>query len=141
MKLMQTITISLPKNAYRQFKHRSQQNQRAIADEVTVAAMAVLPYDEALPIDLEQEVAQLRFFADADLQRAAQTSATEDESERMQRLLEKQQRFGLTFDERQEARLLSRFFNRIMLVRAEAAVLLQKRGLDISYLGTSSKNS
>ena len=95
--------------------------------------MAVLPYDEALPIDLEQEVEQLRFFTDVDLQHAAQTSATEEESERMQRLLEKQQRFGLTFDERQEARLLSRFFNRIMLVRAEAAVLLQKRGLAIPH--------
>lgn len=130
---METITISLPRNAYQQFKHRSQQNQRTIADEVAVAAMAVLPYDETLPLDLEQEVAELHFFTDEDLQQAAQISATEEESERMQHLLEKQQRFGLTFDEQQEVRLLSQFFNRIMLVRAEAAVLLQKRGLAIPH--------
>ncbi|MFH1636628.1 MAG: hypothetical protein ABIG63_21815 [Chloroflexota bacterium] len=135
---MQTITISLPENIYQQFERRSRQNRRAMADEVTAAVMEVLPDDESLPLDLERELAQLRLFANDDLHRAAQMMATDDESERMQQLTEKQQRIGLTPDERQAARLLSRFFNRIMLVRAEAAVLLQERGFDISHLGTFS---
>ncbi len=135
---MQTITISLPETVYKQFKRRSRQNRRAMADEVTAAVMKVLPDDELLPPNLERELAQLRLFANHDLQRAAQMMATDEESERMQQLTEKQQRIGLTPDEQQAARLLSRFFNRIMLVRAEAAVLLQERGFDISHLGAFS---
>jgi hypothetical protein len=52
----------------------------------------------------------------------------------MQELLDKQDEEGLTRKEMQEARQLSELANRIMLVRAKAAVLLKKRGHDIKKL-------
>lgn len=52
----------------------------------------------------------------------------------MQELVEKQQLEGLTEAEKQETQLLSHFFNRVMLVKGKAAVLLQERGYDIKSL-------
>jgi hypothetical protein len=51
----------------------------------------------------------------------------------MQELVEKQQSVGLSDSENQQAQLLSHLFNRMMLVRAKAA-LLKKRGYDVSPL-------
>ncbi|MCA9930674.1 MAG: hypothetical protein KC419_19450 [Anaerolineales bacterium] len=49
-------------------------------------------------------------------------------------MIEKQEAEGLTSSEQQEVVLLRQFANRTMLLRAEAAVLLKSRGLDISSL-------
>lgn len=64
-----------------------------------------------------------------------------DKTGRMQLLVEKQQLEGLTEAEREEAAILSHFFNRVMLVRAKAAVLLKERGYNIDELQTSSSSS
>jgi hypothetical protein len=52
----------------------------------------------------------------------------------MQELTWKQQQEGLTETEQQEAKQLQRLGHRVMLLRAEAAALLQERGFDISSL-------
>jgi hypothetical protein len=46
----------------------------------------------------------------------------------------KQQSEGLTEAEQQEAQQLQRLAHRVILLRAEAAVLLKERGCDISSL-------
>jgi hypothetical protein len=128
---MQTVTISLPDQLYRQVQQRSQQNQRDMAAEL------VSVVTEALP-DWDVALTQLAFLPDEALWQAAQTQATDEENERMQELLAKQKRMGLTTAEQEELTLLANFFRRIMLVRAEAAVLLQERGYDIHALSPSS---
>lgn len=130
----QQITISLPDRLYRQVEKLSQARQRSISEEVVAAVSAALPESDQLPADLETELAHLDQLNDEDLWRAARMTAPNEKTQRMQWLLDKQQLEGLTTNEREEAALLSHFFNRIMLVRAKAAVLLKARGNQIDSL-------
>lgn len=52
----------------------------------------------------------------------------------MQQLVLKQQAEGLTATEAAEAQHLQHYAHRLMMIRAEAAVLLQQRGFDITSL-------
>ena len=133
---LEQITVSLPEKIYRQVQQRSQQSLRSVADELVAMVAASLPDLEQLPVDLQEELAQLDLFTDEELWRAAQMTAPTDKTMRMQDLVEKQQLEGLTASEQAEAELLSRFFNRVMLVRAKATVVLQARGQAIDRLVT-----
>src|SRR5690606_11111966 len=113
---------------------KSSQTRRSLANEAVIAVAESLPGDEHLSRSLAQELSQLRWLTDSELWQAACLTATAEESEQMQILLEKQQRQALTPSEQEQAQQPSYFFNRIMLVRAEAAVLLKTRGHDISRL-------
>lgn len=130
----QQVTILLPERVYQQVEKLSQVKQRSVADEVVAVVTAALPEPEALPEALQAELSQLDQFSDKELWHAARMIAPVEKTERMQLLVEKQQLEGLTAVEQEEAALLSQFFNRVMLVRAKAAVLLQARGHDISSL-------
>lgn len=131
----QQVTISLPDSVYQQMKKLSQARRRTVAEEVVAVVTAALPEETSqLPADLTAELNDLEQLSDAELWRAAKMTAPIEKTDRMQLLVEKQQLEDLTAAEKEEAELLSQFFNRIMLVRAKAAVLLQARGQDISQL-------
>lgn len=131
---LQEITISLPASIYRLVQKQSQVMQRSIAEEVVAVVSAALPDQELLSAELEKELSELSLFSDEELWRAARISAPETKNVRIQELVDKQQLEGLTEGEKAEAALLSDFFNRIMLVRARAAVLLKERGYNIENL-------
>ena len=130
----QQVTITLPETIYQRVKRQSRLMQRSVADELVAVVASSLPEQEMLPPDIEQELSELDLFTDEELWRAARLTAPADKTERMQTLIEKQQLEGLTDSEKQEAAVLSHFFNRVMLVRAKAAVLLKKRGHNIDQL-------
>lgn len=130
----QQITISLPDKLYQQVEKLSQARQRSMAEEVVAAVSAALPEQAQLPVDLEAELAHLDQLNDEELWRADQMTAPKEKTERMQVLLDKQQLEGLTSAEQEEAALLSHFFNRIMLVRGKASILLKARGHHIDSL-------
>ena len=131
----QQITITLPDSVYQKMEKRSQARRRSVAEEVVAVVTAALPEESSqLPADLAAELSDLEQLSDTELWRAAKMVAPVEKTDRMQLLVEKQQLEGLTAAEKEEADLLSQFFNRIMLVRAKAAVLLQARGHDISQL-------
>ena len=90
-----------------------------------------------IPADTVEKVSQLQFLDDKHLWQAAQMVVATEKSERMQALVLKAQDEGLTEPEQAEATHLQALANRIMLTRVEAAVLLQKRGFDISKLHQS----
>ena len=129
---MQTVTVNFSEKIYGWLKRQSQITRRTVADEVTAVIGSVA--EDTLPTDIEAELAQLDLFTDDELWQAARLATPQSKSNRMQELVEKQQLEGLTEAEKQESQLLSHFFNRIMLVKSKAAVLLQKRGHDIKHL-------
>ena len=133
----QQVTITLPQTVYQRVKRQSRLMQRSVADELVAVVASSMPEQETLPSDIEQELSALDLFTDEELWRAARLTAPASKAERMQLLVEKQQLEGLTDSEKQETVVLSHFFNRVMLVRAKAAVLLKKRGYDIDQLSNS----
>jgi hypothetical protein len=107
-----------------------------VADEVLDVLTGALPATEMLSDDLEQAIAQLVFLDDAALWQAARSRLASDAVERLSELNAKRQREGLTEAEQQESELLTYQYERMVLVRAQAALLLKQRGYDVSCLLT-----
>jgi len=130
----QVITVQLPEPLYKQVKARAQQMQRSVEDELVAVVAAALPTIDELPTDITDELAQLTFLTDEELWQAARTTLNQEQSERMQALISKKQRDNLSPQEEEEAQQLAHYSDKVMLIRAQAAVLLKERGHDISTL-------
>jgi hypothetical protein len=87
-----------------------------------------------LPPDLERELALLSSLDDEALWLAARSRLSDDDAARSEILHWKRGREGLTEAEAEAVGDLARVYDRLMLVRAQAAVLLKQRGHDISSL-------
>jgi hypothetical protein len=134
----QTVSINLAEDLYRQVQQRAKGRNRSVADELAVVVEDALSAGEAwvgIPGDIAAEVAQLRHLDDDHLLRAACMTMPVEKPKRMQALSRQLKAKGLTKAEEEEIRQLQHYAQRIMLVRAEAAVLLQERGFSpTSYL-------
>lgn len=134
---MQTLELTLTNELYQQVKQRAGQTNRTVQAEVIAAVEALLATDNLaveLPPTLAEELAQLPFLDNDHLWQAARQVAPAEKNKRMQALVLKQQAEGLTPTEQEEAQQLQFYAHRLMLIRAEAAVLLQQRGFNISTL-------
>ena len=132
--VLQTITVRLPDILYRRVEHRAQRMRRSIEEELVDVVSAALPTTDDLSSDIAIDLAQMAFMTDAELWQAAQTELPLQDSAKMQALMFKRQREGLTAAEEREAKRLAHRADRTMLVRSRAAVLLHDRGHDISSL-------
>ena len=129
------VTLELPEKLYRRAARRAAAGRHAVEDELTIVLNEALTEPESgLPAALEEELAQLRFLDEVSLWRAAELRVPEDSVERWDELAEKRDLMGLNAAESQEIEQLLGLADRVMLVRAEAAVLLKDRGHDISRL-------
>ena len=131
---VQNVTVRLPDKLYDQIKHRAQRMQRSVEEEVAAVVAEAVPTQDDLPVGISSELEQLAFLTDEELWRAAQSRLAASENQRMQALMLKRQRDGLSQREQSEAERLVQRSNRIMLVRAQAAVLLKDRGYEVSGL-------
>lgn len=129
----QTVTIDLPEALYERLKSRAEQRHRSLADEVIETLTAAVPVADELPADLEQAISPLALLDDTALWRAARSRFPTDSAERLEALHHKRQNEGLTTDEEQETATLMRQYERTILVRAQAAVLLKQRGHCVPY--------
>lgn len=75
---------------------------------------------------------QMAYLNDAVLWQAARSTLPPALRQRLELLHTRQQRAGLSFDEQAEAERLEQLYRDTLLVRAQAAVLLQQRGYDVS---------
>ncbi len=94
-------------------------------------------FRQGLPLPLAEELAQLSFLNDTQLWQAACQVAPAEKNDRIQEMVLKQQAERLTDTEAQEVQQLQEYAHRLMLIRAEATVLLKQRGYDISALRQS----
>lgn len=136
-----SVTVNLPDRIYERVQQQAQNKNRSVEDELTAVVETAVSLGEewaGIPPDLAEEAAQLALLDDEHLWRVARLTVPAEKSERMQALTWKQQSEGLTEAEQQEAQQLQRLAHRVMLLRAEAAVLLKERGFDISSLRQTS---
>jgi len=130
--MLQPVTVQLPKRLYEQVKRRAGKTNRSIEDEVVAAVENTFTKAkdwDGIPADIADEMKQLAFLDDEHLWRAAKIKVSKKKSSRMQELGLKKQAEGVTDSELEEAEQLLHIANRVMLVRAEAAVLLKERGM------------
>lgn len=131
---LQAVTIQLPERIYNDVAIRAHHMHHSVEEALASVVVDALPTIDDLPSELADELEQLDLLSDHELWQAAQTKLSAEEAEQMQTLVWKQQRDGLTKREQNRAEKLLQRYNRTMLLRAKAAVLLKTRGFDISSL-------
>lgn len=131
---VQTIALKLPDALYEGLRRRAEQSHRSVESEVLDVVAAALPLVDTQSADLADAVAQLAVLDDDELWRAARSHLDTDAAAEMEELHLKRQRVGLTEAESQDLANLVRQYERLMLVRAEAAALLRERGHDVAPL-------
>ena len=103
------------------------------AELVDVVATA-MPEQEELPNGLNLELAELEYLDDEALWQAARSRLAAQMARRTAKLHHKRQREGLTEIEVRTLADLVRQYERAVLIRVQAAVLLKQRGHDVSKL-------
>jgi hypothetical protein len=126
----------LSEQTYQPVQKRANQRNRSVEDEVEQVVEAALG-EATSDADIDREVEQLAFLDNEHLWRAGRLTVPVEKSNKVHVLLEKYKQEGLTENEQEELDQLQQFEHRIMLIRAEAAVLLHDRGFDISSLRVS----
>ena len=134
----QTLTLNIPEPLYDQLRERARETQRSVEEETVEVLVTSIPSDNGLPAELSEAIESLKSFDDSALWKAARSQLPEDDSAELEALHIKRQREGLTEAESERAAALVRQYERHILVRAQAAVLLKERGHDIFGLAPPS---
>ncbi|MCP3958805.1 MAG: hypothetical protein GY719_13210 [bacterium] len=130
----EAITLHLPGSLYDLFQRKAQQSHRSVEAVLLEAVAAAAPEGDDLPPDLARALSQLSSLNDRNLWLAARDRLSDTSLAELETLNLKQQREGLTEDETGRLAELARGYERVILLRAEAACLLKERGHDISVL-------
>lgn len=130
----QSVTLHLPGTLYDHFKERAKRARRSLEAELLKAVEAARTEPEELPPQLARAVHELQELGDGALWRVARDHLPRDAARELEELNHKQQREGLSPAEEETLTRLAEAYERFLLLRAEAAGLLQERGYDISVL-------
>jgi plasmid stability protein len=130
----QTLTLNVPERLYSRLRERARQTNRSIEAEMLEVLATAVPADEDLPADLAQNLSSLSGLDDESLWQAARSHFATEALGQLEELHHKRQREGLTEAEAQTLAGLIGQYERAMLVRAHATLLLKQRGFDVSNL-------
>ena len=132
--MFQTLTVNLPGELYGRIKERAEASRRSVEDETIELLATTVPTSGQLSVELQQSLASLEYLDDADVERAARSRLPAELADELEHLHHKQQREGLTAPEDARREELIRAYEKSMLIRAQAAALLKRRGLNVSDL-------
>lgn len=130
----QAVTLHLPSSLYDRLRQRAQETRHSVEAEILDVVTSAVRPDDDLPAELREVVAPLRGLNDEALRHVAMDRFPKEAAARFAELNSKQQREGLTDEETKALDDLRRGYDRVMVVRAEAAALLKQRGHDVSKL-------
>ncbi|MBE2201927.1 MAG: hypothetical protein IAE79_25190 [Anaerolinea sp.] len=129
---LQSITLNVPEQLYQQLRRAAESRQRSVNDLLVEAITAAAPAMATNTSELRTALANMTYLNDAALWQAARATLTPKQRETLEMLHHKQQRETLSATEAQEMKALETLYRDTLLVRAQAAVLLQQRHYDIS---------
>jgi len=131
---LQPVTVRLPKSLYNQIRRRAEMSARSMEEELLDVVASAMPASEELPEDMVNALSALELLDDESLKRAARSHLPVEAVQEMEALHLKRQEHGLNEMEKQTLAGLLQQYERSMLVRAQAATILQQRGYDVSGL-------
>lgn len=108
---LQPVTLHLPDATYQRLIELSMQSERPLTDEMVNLLNSALATNEALTSDIHDQLEHLSLLTDEELWNAAKSTASEEDNNLMQALLEKRQRAGLTSNELAQLHVLSAHMN------------------------------
>ena len=128
----QPVTLHLPDKIYQRVRQTARTLQRPLQDFLVDALATALPLLDDLPPEMADDMSTLALLNDTALWRAAQSSLSPSSQERLDLLLDKKGQGVLTVKGQQELDQLLKEYERVVLIRAQAALLLRQRGYDVS---------
>jgi hypothetical protein len=132
--MSQSLKVNLPNELYLHIKMRADEARRSVEEEAVEMLVATGPAADSSLANVRQSVASLELLDNADDERAARGRLAAELATEIETLHLKQQREGLTDAEQTRCAELVRAYERSMLVRAHAAALLKKRGVEVDGL-------
>lgn len=132
--MSQMVTVNLSSELYGRIKQRADEAHRSVAEEAAELLAATVPAVESYQADLQQAIASLELLDQATVERAARGKLADELAVELESLHFKQQREGLTAAESARCADLVRANERSMLIRAHAAAVLKRRGVDLSHV-------
>lgn len=131
---MQSITIDIPEPVFVALQRQAEDQRRTVQEVAQEVIATNISPENGLPPDLVAELAVLPRYSDAELWKTARARVSPLDGERLEEIHYHASARTLTVAERSEQQQLLAICNRVMLLRAKAAALLQERGHDISVL-------
>ncbi len=139
------VTVSVPKQLYNRLQQQALQKQHSLEDELLEIATTTefttgngsgkMQEKDNISPELRTEINAMANFSDKALWKAARSRLPIKEANRIRDLNYIHQKVGyLSPEEIQEQTELMHRYDRSMLVRAHAAVLLKQRGHNIDVL-------
>jgi plasmid stability protein len=132
--MSQMLTLHLPEILYARLQERARQANRSVEAELLEVLAVSVPAANNLPQDLTEALAGLALLDDEALWQAGRSRLPEAMAAQLEALHLKRQREGLTQAETQTSADLLRQYERAMVIRAQAALLLHERGRDVASL-------
>ena len=122
------LVIDLPPLAYAQLEAMATAQQRTVADVASDLILAELPIMPALPDDVEQELAAFDRLSEDVLRLLANSTLSAQEQAELAQLNEEAQGDGLQPGEAERRERLLALYDRTLVRRAQAALVLRRRG-------------
>lgn len=129
---VQTVTLNLSSATCERIKRAADKLRRPVNEVLSEAVSAAAPVMDTAPQALRAALAQMAYLNDAVLWQLARATMPQAQAARLEELHHKLQREGLTEEEKGEERQLANLYRDTILVRAQATVLLKRRGYDVS---------
>ncbi len=115
-------------------KRRAEKTHRTVEAELLEVVATAVPVADELTAELSEALASLTLLNDEALKQAARSHLSTEAAAQMEALHLKRQREGLNQTEAHTLAGLVEQYERAMLIRAHAALLLKQRGYDVSDL-------
>ena len=132
-----TVTLELPQTLYQRLRQKSRQRRSTVLQELY--RFAENDADENTTRDVDKELLWLDALSDEMLWQVARSRVEQNKQDRMLELFDKRDESGLSEIEYTELDEILELGNRITLLRAESALLLKRRGYDVTELGPNGK--
>jgi hypothetical protein len=127
----ETVTLQVPGQLYARARQTAG-NQQALEQLLVSAMVSGLSLLDDLPDEMVMDMATLALLNDRALWRVARQTMPEEQYERMDELLALKSQNLLSAVQQQELDTYLAEYDRIVLQRAHAAVLLKQRDYDLS---------
>jgi hypothetical protein len=131
-----TITVTLPETVYEQLENEARVTARSVDDLVAQSLVRSLPFapEPNLPANVQAELNAMEQLSDTSLSTIARSTANDDTIALFDLLSERQQEGTLTLEGRQRLHRLREELDALMLRKAHAFALLQRRGYTLPSL-------
>lgn len=126
------VTIDLLTSLFQQLEKIARQKRQTVPEVVQEIVLRELPTLPSLPADVEAELVAFHKLSDDVLWLLARSSLTTAEQNELAYLNQQSKKRPLTLDEASRQQSLLDSYDRTMICRAQAALLLKQRGYDLS---------